>query len=119
MKKKHLTKFIILTLILTAACSKKSNKLKITDFSKSTYDTLFPNTNNNILFSDSYAVQLFRIVGESNDTIRINFGGIEKKYVGDFTDKWAADYYGAMPVHFKFDPYKADEGKIIVDYSIE
>ncbi|WP_394973246.1 hypothetical protein [uncultured Croceitalea sp.] len=93
--------------------------MKITDFSTQKYDTLFPNPHSDIPFRSSYAIQILEIEGKSNDTIRIIFGGVEKKYIGKFRDGWNLDYYGGGPVGFQFDPYKADKGEIFVSYSIQ
>ena len=111
--------YVLLIIFFFCACGKKSHELKITDFSTAKYDTLFPSDNNYVLFRDSYAVQLLKIKGKSNDTILINFGDIEKKYVGNFEDKWNVDYSGGIPVGFKFDPYRADKGEVFVSYSIQ
>lgn len=119
LKRYSLIVFFTVSLVYLGGCSKKSNSLKITDFSKPIRDTLFPNTNRNIPLHASYTTKLFEIKGTSNDTILIKFGWAERKYIGEFSDGWGSDYYGESTVIFEFDTYLADKGEILVNYSIE
>ncbi|MEP0211705.1 MAG: hypothetical protein ABJD66_00705 [Cellulophaga sp.] len=105
-------KLIILCfLLILTSCFEKSVKVKITDFSKPKYDTLVPNQNGWLApYSNAY----LQIKGVSNDTIKINFSGVEKKYIGAFKDEWNVDYYGNINVPIKFDPFKANKGEVSI-----
>ena len=103
--------FIIIVLVLLISCN-ESKQITITDFSKPVYDTLVAKK------KGGYTTAIFEISGYTNDTIKINFHVLERKYSGKFKYKSGPmDYYGG-DVEFIFDPYKATEGKIEVKYGI-
>ncbi len=111
MKLKILITILLLNFLLTA-CYQKEKFIKITDFSMIYADTLHPKKDG------SYASSVLRIRGYVNDTISVEFYGIEKRIKGNIDIKFDADYYGMIDVYFIFDPLKATEGELEIRYGI-
>ena len=97
---------------LSISCSQKKRTIEIVDFSNPYKETLIPIKNG------GYTSASYKIKGNSNDTIIIQFYGLERKYIGKFEDKLNGDYYGSIEVDFLFNPYRATKGKIEVEYGI-
>ena len=112
MKNRLFILFLIFFVLTLNSCYQKSKTINITDFSHSLIDTLQPNK------KGPYSAALIKIKGFPNDTIKITYYGIEKKYCGNFERSMNMDYYGGIDVIFKFDPYKATKGELEINYGI-
>ena len=106
--------FIFLTLILMTSCDRTDKKkFIVTDFSKKRIDTLIP-------YKDkSYAVFFIEVKGFSNDSIKIKRKDhYDIKLIGDIDTIVRYDYYGGNNVIVEFDPYKATEGNLEIEYNL-
>ena len=96
--------------------SKDEAKLKITDFSQSKTVTLKPYK------FYPYAMMNVIVKGYVNDTILIKLDSHNSKPIlklkGNINKRWYTDYYGEGPVTLIFDPYKATEGKLEIDFGL-
>ncbi|MFN0729825.1 hypothetical protein [Polaribacter gochangensis] len=102
----------IFAIVLITSCDKQDRvKFTVTDFSKKRIDTLKP------IEGKSYFGSFFKINGFVNDTIRIQpyFGN---GLVGEIDTIVRVDYYGGLNVIIEFDPYKATEGKLEIEYNL-
>ena len=107
-------KFILICIALAfLSCNHNTRDFIISDFSKVLNDTLKP------IPKMSYGVALLEISGHANDTVLISFNYYNGKFKGNFKESVRMDYYGRVNVGFKFDPYKATDGKIHVRYGIQ
>jgi hypothetical protein len=111
---KRILPFVLGSLVVSS-CGKRSRTHVITDFSQPVFDTLVPYEKP----LKPYGVALFKVQGSVNDTIAIRFLGLDRKYMGSFSDDLKMEYYGMIPVAFLFDPLQANEGEVRVEYSIE
>ena len=111
---KRILPFVLGSLVVSS-CGKRSRTHVITDFSQPVFDTLIPYEKP----LKPYGVALFKVEGSVNDTIAIRFLGLDRKYMGSFSDNLKMEYYGMIPVVFEFDPFQANECKVRVEYSIE
>ncbi|GGB86218.1 hypothetical protein GCM10007424_27850 [Flavobacterium suaedae] len=106
---------IILLLIVISFISCTSDKVchkhKINEFNKKITDTLYP------VKEGSYAVKVIKVKGYANDSIYINGYKLYFKHSVD-TVLQGGDYYGTHPAVFEFDPYKAKEGDLEIEFCI-
>lgn len=108
--------FFTVFLLTTFSCSKVSKNININEFNKAIKDSLTPIEN------VSYTSYIIRIKGHANDSSYIKpCDSCYKFYVsGDSIDeKLIFDYYGEFKVRFEFNPYKATEGKLDIEISIQ
>lgn len=91
-------------------------KLTITDFSTPKEITLKPYK------YKIYAMKNIKIKGYTNDTMLIYLHSVKgkplMKLIGKVEEHWYSDYYGEGPVKLIFDPYKATEGELEIDFSL-
>lgn len=113
---KKLTHIIFILSIILVSCNRDKEKLKITDFSKQKIVTLKPYK------WKPYAMLKIRVKGFTNDTIRLNYNlyGNTYFYISGKLDTLLVqtDYYGEGPVTLTFDPYKATNGNIEIDFGL-
>ncbi|SHG75183.1 hypothetical protein SAMN05444483_12711 [Salegentibacter echinorum] len=115
MKNFKLFLYVLISIILFTCCSKKDTaKLKITDFSKTQTVVLqpykfFPYTMINI-----------KVKGYVNDTIKIIQGPdlYDINLSGDLDTIRKIEYYGEGPRTFIFDPYKATQGELEIEFQL-
>lgn len=103
---------IFLSIFLLISCSNNERKLFIDNFSKKITDTIIPEE------GKAYGAAIYEIKGNSNDTILVTFNGVKKQFFGKFDYKFRMDYYGGIDVDFEFDPYRATDGKIDIEYGL-
>ena len=107
-------KIILICIALVfLSCKHNTRDFVISDFSEVIIDTLKP------IKKVPYSAAILEISGYSNDTVLISFYNYDCKLRGNFKRSFNMDYYGGFDVGFKFDPYKATDGKIHVKYSIQ
>lgn len=103
---------LIFVFLVISSCDREDRKsFTITDFSKKRIDTLKP------IEGESYFKSYFKIKGYVNDTIKVNWLS-ENGLVGEIDTIVKSDYYGGHNVVIEFDPYKATEGKIYIEYQL-
>lgn len=107
---------IIALLLLLTSCSKDNEKLKITDFSKSQTIKVRPYKNY------PYSMMNIWVKGYANDTILIKLNSKDSKPIlklkGQINERWNTDYYGEGERILIFEPYKATEGKLEIDFEL-
>lgn len=115
-KMKKLLSILFILSICLSSCNRDKIKLNITDFSKTKTVTLKPYK------WYPYAMLKIRVKGYTNDTIRLNYNlyGNTNFYVSGDIDTLLVqtDYYGEGPVTLTFDPYKATDGKLEIDFGL-
>lgn len=98
------------------SCDRDKTEIIISDFSKIEEVTLIPYK------WKPYAMLKINVKGHTNDTIRINYnlyGDTNFFLIGEVdTLLVQTDYYGEGPVTLLFDPYKATEGEIVIDFNL-
>lgn len=98
------------------SCGRDRTEIKITDFSKSEEVTLTPYK------WKPYAMLKIRVKGFTNDTIRLNYdlyGNTNFFLIGEMdTILVETDYYGEGPVKLIFDPYKATNGELEIEFNL-
>lgn len=98
---------------LFISCNKDYRKFTVTDFSKVRVDTLVPYKNK------TYVSFIIKVKGFSDDTIKIKRDGYyDIKFSGEVDTLLNSDYYGTHDVICIFDPYKATEGELEIEYSL-
>lgn len=110
---------LIFTFVFLYSCSDSTDRkeIKVTEFTKKIVDSLVPTDR------FSYATYYIKIKGYTNDSIRI-IPGIEGDgtysfyYYGNIDEELRVDYYGTLTKHFTFDPYKATEGELSIEYKL-
>ncbi|MBI6117642.1 hypothetical protein [Salegentibacter maritimus] len=107
---------LVLISLILISCGKDKVKIKISDFSKKQEVTLTPYK------LKPYAMLKIHIKGQINDTIKINYnlyGNTDFFLTGEVdTLLVQTDYYGEGPVTLLFDPYRATEGEILIDFNL-
>ena len=108
---------LILIFCLTiVSCSKDTATIEITDFSKTETIELQPYA------WKPYAMLKIKVKGYTNDTVSINYNlyGDTSFYISGEIDTTLVqtDYYGEGPVRLIFDPYKATDGKLLIDFNL-
>ena len=62
------------------------------------------------------------VKGYVNDTILIKLGSKNSipilKLIGNINERWNTDYYGEGERKLIFEPYKATEGKLEIDFGL-
>jgi hypothetical protein len=108
----------MLSVVFLFSCSESNDrkKIKITEFREKFQDSLVP-TNH------TYTTYYIRVRGYINDSIRIipgeeGDGTYSFYYSGNIDEELKMDYYGSLTKHFTFDPYKATEGELIIEYKL-
>lgn len=113
--RKIVYKIIILLLVLTS-CEKDNKSLKVTDFSKSQTIKVSPYKNY------PYSTMNIYVKGYSNDTILIKLNSKDSKPIlrlkGQINERWFTDYYGEGERILIFEPYKATEGKLEINFGL-
>ncbi len=97
--------------IIEVLYTKDQARLSITDFSKKRINTLVPYN------YKTYATSLVKVKGCTNDTIKIR-GIFSMNLSGKIDTIVSRDYYGTHNIRCIFDPYKATEGELIIEYSL-
>lgn len=114
MKKRTL--LLSICFLSIVSCNKDKATINITDFSKSKTVELTPYN------WKPYAMLNIRVKGYTNDTITINYnlyGDTGFHLSGEIdTTLVQTDYYGEGPVKLKFNPYKATEGELEIDFTL-
>jgi hypothetical protein len=114
MKKFNLI-FLIFSLIFLS-CNRDNKKIKITDFSKPQKIKVKPYKNY------PYTMMNISVKGYANDTILIKLDSKNSlpilKLVGNINERWNTDYYGEGERMLIFEPYKATEGKLQIDFGL-
>jgi len=107
---------ILVNSVILLSCNKDEAKLVITDFSEPQTITLEPYN----LYP--YAMMNIWVTGHVNDTIIIKLHSNDNKPIlklsGKIKEWWYTDYYGEGPRTLIFDPYKATEGKLEIEFSL-
>jgi len=104
-------------LILAFSCydNKGSDykKFTVTDFSKKRIDTLKPHENK------SYYAYYIKVKGHVSDSVKIKRKGYYDIILSGKIDTLInGDYYGTEEIIWIFDPYKASQGKLKIEYSL-
>lgn len=109
-------RILILISLIVMSCGKDKTEMKISDFSQIEEVTLTPYK------WKPYAMLKINVKGYTNDTIRINYNlyGDTNFYLTGELDTLLVqtDYYGEGPVTLLFDPFKATEGKLVIDFNL-
>ena len=96
--------------------SKDKAKLRIDDFTEIQVVELEPHEFN------IYTMKNIWIEGYVNDTILIKLNSAKEEPIlrlsGKISKRWYSDYYGEGTVKFIFDPYKATEGELEIEFSL-
>ncbi|OIQ16613.1 MAG: hypothetical protein BM557_09890 [Flavobacterium sp. MedPE-SWcel] len=104
---------IICILLFSCSNSIVNSKYVITNFTEKTRDTLYT------IEGENYTTGFVKLKGTVNDSIYIIINDGYKKYFnGDIDTISKVDYYGTNPMKFEFDPYKAEKGKLEVEFCI-
>lgn len=118
MKNYQLIISFIFSLGFLSSCSDSTDRkeIKITDFEEKFQDSLVPTDR-------SYSTYYVRVRGYVNDSIRIipgqeGDGTYSFYYKGNIDEELRMDYYGTFTQHFTFDPYKATEGELNIEYKL-
>ncbi|WP_236974050.1 hypothetical protein [Membranihabitans maritimus] len=99
--------------------SKVSKTVVIEDFNQRIVDSLVAKPNK------SYSTYFVKINGFVNDSVYVQMWkeGFRIKLFGTIDTVFRSDFYGGERSkgtrHFIFDPYKADEGNLEINYSIQ
>ncbi|MFS4456721.1 hypothetical protein [Maribacter sp. 2304DJ31-5] len=114
MKERSAMLFIILLVI---SCANKHirdyKKITIIDFSKKRIDTLRPHEDK------TYHAYFVKVNGETNDSIKIEREGHYNIILSGKIDTILnGDFYGAEDVIWVFNPYKATNGKLEIEYGL-
>ena len=107
---------IFLSFFMMTSCSLSSKKKHIvTDFSKKIVDTITPDAD-----CKNYSNKYFTVKGFANDTVslKINEDGTNFYFVGKIDTLINGDYYGTFNQVFYFDPYKAKNGKLEIEFGM-
>lgn len=98
---------------LISSCNKDYRKFTVNDFSEMRIDTLIPYKNK------TYVSFIIKVKGFSNDTVKIKRDGYyDIKFSGKVDTLLNSDYYGTYDVICIFDPFKATEGELEIEYSL-
>ncbi len=105
---------------LFVSCSiKKKKEIVITNSTKRFSDSLVPSKR---MIRSGYVNYIVEIKGVVNDSVKFNlFDGKEFStfYLkGDIENKFMDEYSGCCPRYLIFDPYKATEGKLEIEYGL-
>ncbi|MGM1055915.1 MAG: hypothetical protein ACQEWG_08525 [Bacteroidota bacterium] len=117
MKKNRLLLILFISVFLYSCSDSTDRKeIKVTDFSRIYEDSLVPTDR-------SYSTYYIKIKGYTNDSIRIipgqeGDGTYSFYYNGNIDEELRMDYYGSLTKHFTFDPYKATEGELSIEYKL-
>ena len=88
-------------------------KFTVTDFTQKRMDTLVP------LEHKSYVGYFAKIKGNVNDTIQFRREGyFDINLFGEIDTLINGDYYGTEDIIWIFDPYKATEGELEIEYGL-
>ena len=114
--KKSTLLIIFLAFLISCSESTDRKEIKITDFNEKFEDSLVPTDR-------SYSTYYIRVRGYANDSIRIipgqeGDGTYSFYYTGKIDEELRMDYYGTLTKHFTFDPYKATDGELIIEYKL-
>jgi hypothetical protein len=119
MEKKYLKLLTLLILLNSCGNSQDSKKATIENFNEPFVDSLIP------IPDKHYSVFYTKIIGNSNDTIRLNISSNRTQdsnrdyyFIGDFEEEIRLDYYGESNKYITLDPYKATEGKVKLTYRL-
>lgn len=107
----------LLAILLIFSCeiytSKDHKKFTVTDFSKKRVDTLIPYENK------SYFAYYIKVRGQINDSIKIQRKGhFDVILSGNVDTLLNGDYYGTDTIIWTFDPYRANRGKLEIEYGL-
>lgn len=108
---------VLIGLMLIFNCGSKRNKdhkkFTIIDFSQQRIDTLKPVQNK------TYYGYYVKIKGYSDDSIKLQRKGYYEIILSGKIDTLInGDYYGTEEIIWIFDPFKAKEGKLEIEYSL-
>ncbi len=103
---------IILSMFFMVSCNKDYRKYRVTDFSKKRVDTLVPYKH----FKSYYSAYV-KVKGYANDTIKLD-GIFPLKLTGNIDTIVNIDYYGQTYLISTFDQYKATEGDLEIECSL-
>jgi hypothetical protein len=110
---KKFTILIIIGFVFISCNNKDYRKFTVVDFSKKRIDTLIPYKNK------TYVSFVIKVKGYTNDTVKIKrIGFFDIKLSGQLDTIINYDYYGSHNIKCVFDPYKATEGKLKIEYSL-
>lgn len=108
--------YLLMLIILFSSCLSKTKdyrKFTVVDFSKKRIDTLIPYKNK------TYVSFVIKVKGYTNDTVKIKrIGYFDIILSGQLDTIINYDYYGSHNIKCVFDPYKATEGKLKIEYSL-
>lgn len=112
-------KYFILTLlmVLSNSCCNDYEKIVIRDFSKTKEVILTPCEWKIKSPIHSYTSFIIKVKGHVNDTIKIK-GEYNLKLSNIIDTIFNGDYYGTHDVICVFDPYKATEGELEIEFSL-
>ncbi|WP_373060257.1 hypothetical protein [Zunongwangia sp. H14] len=107
---------LIASILVIISCNDDREKMKITDFSQKKIVTLEPYK------LKPYSMLNIKVKGYTNDTVRINYNlyGGTNFYLSGKIDTLLVqtDYYGEGPVTLIFDPYRANEGELEIEFNL-
>jgi len=110
---KRITILIIIGFVFISSNNKDYRKFTVVDFSKKRIDTLIPYKNK------TYVSFVIKVKGYTNDTVKIKrIGYFDIILSGQLDTIINYDYYGSHNIKCVFDPYKATEGKLKIEYSL-
>lgn len=110
---KRFTILIIIGFVFFSCNNKDYRKFTVVDFSKKRIDTLIPYKNK------TYVSFVIKVKGYTNDTVKIKrIGYFDIILSGQLDTIINYDYYGSHNIKCVFDPYKATEGKLKIEYSL-
>lgn len=85
----------------------------VTDANETIIDTLYPIKDKN------YTTKIIKLMGETNDSIYISVDkGYKIYFIGNIDTSVNLDYYGKYPVIFEFNPYKATNVNLNIEFTI-
>lgn len=112
--------FFIVIVTLPTSCSQIQDKkfVTITDFSKGYRGELLPKES----LIHEYTTYFVEIKGEVNDSIILRFhegeDAIQFYFIGKINKRLSFDYYGGTRRVFIFDPFKATNGRLKIEYGL-
>lgn len=110
--------YIILILSFTS-CNYDTRKFTVKDFSKKRIDTLKPYKWKNYSPFHSYVMYNIKVKGYVDDTIKIKHKGFyDINLFGKIDTLIQSDYFGEYEIITIFDPYKANNGKLEIEYDL-